>query len=135
MHGMEIGAAGKKAGGKAKCWSKATGNGLAVRQCLSQRRRDEFSDAYNQHFAFPPAFLPAAPISIPVHLLPCAKAARGGSQEREAGDRDSREFEPNRHLRLVCSAPRLGGSLVGPRVKPWLAVTFVVADLYQKYVM
>jgi len=46
--GMEIGAAGKKAGGKAKCWSKATGNGLAVASTCLSGAETKFSDAYTK---------------------------------------------------------------------------------------
>jgi len=46
--GMEIGAAGKKAGGKAKCWSKATGNGAAVASTCLSGAETKFSDAYKK---------------------------------------------------------------------------------------
>src|SRR5439155_1129666 len=59
------------------------------------------------------------PLAGRLQLAPRALALReghaGGGQEREAADRDSREFQPlNRHLRPPLLAPRLGGSLVGP---------------------
>jgi len=46
--GMEIGAAGKKAGGKAKCWSTATGKGLAVDSTCLSGAETKFSDAYTK---------------------------------------------------------------------------------------
>ena len=46
--GMEIGAAGKKAGGKAKCWSKATGNGLAVDSTCLSGAEGKFAASYGK---------------------------------------------------------------------------------------
>src|SRR5207237_479929 len=44
--GKEIGAAGKKAGGKAKCWSKATKKGLAVDSACLSGAETKFSASY-----------------------------------------------------------------------------------------
>ena len=46
--GGEIGAAGKKAGGKAKCWAKATGKGLAVDSLCLGNADTKFGASYSK---------------------------------------------------------------------------------------
>src|SRR2546428_3088537 len=46
--GGEIGAAGKKAGKKAKCWAKATGKGLAVDSACLSGAEGKFSASYTK---------------------------------------------------------------------------------------